>query len=406
MIQQKRTRHTQPTIVNAKVARNINRAIVLNLIRARQPISRASISNITGLNKSTVSHIVSMLVEEHLVEEELESNREIGRNPLNLRILSGRHFVGAMYFETARTQIAVADIGGAIRNKIEIETESARPKEFLKRCLRQLKILGDGVRMFQLKRLGITVAGIVDAHRANVVYAPNLGWENVELGSMVRELEPTIEEVAVENDAKACALAELLLGKHRSLSGSLVFLSVGYGIGAGVVLDNRILGGNSHAAGEFGHMTIVEGGEPCSCGNAGCWEVYASDRATVRRYAQGKGIMEDEAVQVCMQRIVSAANGGDPRAQRELRTTGEYLGRGIANIIRSFDPELIIIGGMVTQAWNTVYPEIMAAVNRRGFFGKERNATILPTSLLDSPPLLGAAALSIRSIFEDHRINL
>ncbi len=404
MIQLKRTRHSQPNSVNAKVARNINRAIVLNLIRERQPISRASISNITGLNKSTVSHIVSMLVEEHLVEEELESNREIGRNPFNLSISSGRHFVGAMYIETARTQIAITDIDGTIKSKIEIATDASRPKEFLRRCLKHLRLLSETLRVARLKQLGVTVAGIVDAKRAVVVFAPNLGWEHIELGTIIRELDPTIEDVAVENDAKACALAELLLGKHHLNSDSLVFLSVGYGIGAGVVLDNHVLGGSSHSAGEFGHMTIVEGGESCSCGNNGCWEMYASDRATVKRYVRAKGTMGNKDVQVCMQKIVHEANSGDLKAQRELRMTGRYLGKGIANIIRSFDPELIIIGGMVTQAWNIVCPEIIEAANSRGFVGKKRNTAILPSSLVENPPLLGAAALSIRSIFGGQRI--
>jgi predicted NBD/HSP70 family sugar kinase len=402
----KRTRHAQPTSVNAKVARNINRAIVLNLIRDRQPISRATISGETGLNKSTVSNIVSSLIEEHLVEEQLDRNQKIGRNPFNLRIRTGRHFVGAMYFETARTQLAIVDIDGLIKNRIEIETDAAHPREFLGRCVEELNTLGQQLHAHSFEGIGVTVAGIVDAQHSKVVYAPNLGWENLELGQMIRDLEPRIDEVAVENDAKASALAELLLGKHRATSNNLVFLSVGYGIGAGIVLDNHILGGSSHAAGEFGHMTIVEGGEPCSCGNSGCWEVYASDRATVKRFAQGKQVMQDQAIQVCMQEIVRAANDGDLKARKELTATGQYLGRGIANIIRSFDPELIIVGGVITQAWDLVYPEIMETVNTRGFFGKERNTTILPTSLSDSPPLLGAAALSIRKIFGDRRFVL
>ncbi len=406
MIQIKRSRHGQPTSINAKVARNINRAIVLNLIRERQPVSRSSISNLTGLNKSTVSNIVASLIAEDLVAEELDRNREVGRNPYSLRVRKGKHFVGAVYFESTRTQLAIVDIDGIIKNRIEIETEVGNPVEFASRCITELEGLRIRLRLDEFKGIGITVAGIVDSQLSKVVFAPNLRWENFELGTTVRDVVPNIDTIAVENDAKASALAELLLGEYIIKSKSLVFLSVGYGIGAGIVLDNHILGGSSHAAGEFGHMTIIEGGDLCSCGNQGCWEVYASDRATVNRYAKGKNLFADQMSRVTMSEIIIAAKNGDSIARGEMTRTGQYLGRGISNIIRSFDPEVIIIGGLVTQVWDLVYPEIMEAVNARGFFGKERNTTILPTSLTDSPPLLGAAALSIRRIFSDQRISL
>lgn len=107
-----------------------------------------------------------------------------------------------------------------------------------------------------------------------------------------------------------------------------------------------------------------------------------------------------------MQDVVQASLEGDTIAKKELARTGQYLGSGIANIIRSFDPEPIIIGGLITKAWDMVYREIMETVNKRGFFANERNATILPTSLSGYPPLLGATAVSIRRIFADREIEV
>jgi len=404
--QSKKLRHGQLTSINAKVARNINRAIVLNLIRERQPISRAAISTLTGLNKSTVSNIVASLIAEDLVTEQLSRNQEIGRNPFNLRVRTGKHFVGAVYIESSKTQLAIVDIDGLIKGMTEIETDVQHPEEFVARCIQGIEKLRGEMHALYFRGIGVTVAGIVDSMQSKVVYAPNLGWENLDLGQIIRSQFPKIESITVENDAKASALAELLLGKHGVASSNLVFLSIGYGIGAGIVLDNHILGGNSHAAGEFGHMTIVEGGDPCSCGNSGCWEVYASDRATLRRYVQSSGFASEQVSKVSIQDVVDASKNGNLSARKELTKTGQYLGRGIANIIRSFDPELIIVGGTVTQAWDLLYPEIMETVNKRGFFGKQRNTTILPTSLSSNPPLLGAAALSIRKIFADRRIIL
>jgi predicted NBD/HSP70 family sugar kinase len=402
----KKSKHRQLISVNAKVGRDINRSSVLNSIREHQPISRITISKMTGLNKSTVSDIVSGLLEETLIEEDLDRNQKVGRNPINLRVKKGMHVVGAIYFASPKTELAVIDIDGTIKSKCEIPTEMEHPELFIAQCLKQLTVLREQSDSAPFKGIGITVAGIVDSIQSKVIYAPNLGWENFDIGQIVRELEPSIELITIENDAKASALAELLLGQHETPPASIVFLSVGYGIGSGIVLDNHVLSGHSHAAGEFGHMTIVEGGEICSCGNQGCWEVYASDRATLRRYATLKGLLPDQLPKLSMTEVVGAARQGEAFACDALSTTAQYMGLGIANIIRSFDPEVIIIGGSITQVWDLVYPKIMEIVTKRGFFGAQRNTVVLPTSLVGSSPLLGAAALSIRKIFADYRIAL
>jgi predicted NBD/HSP70 family sugar kinase len=389
--------------INSKIGRNINRAIVLNSIREKQPISRAKISRITKLNKSTVSSIVSNLIAEDLVAEDLDRNQEVGRNPINLRVKSGRHLVGAIYIESAKTELALVDLDGTVACNAEMRTNATSPDQFVRLCLDKLILLRKGFATHSFRGIGVAVAGIVDSMQSKVVYAPNLGWEDLELGKIIREHVPDIEMITVENDAKASALAELLLGKHRVNPTNFVFLSVGAGIGAGIVVDNHILSGSSHAAGEFGHVTILEGGELCSCGNRGCWEVYASDRATVRRYVGDKKLTADL---VTMPYIIQLAKEGDVRAGEALTKTAQYLGLGIASIIRAFDPEGIVIGGPITQSWDLVYPHIMETVNKRGFFGKQRNTTILPTSLSGNPPLLGAAALSIRKIFTDYRIAI
>lgn len=392
--------------INAKVARNINRSIILNSIRERQPISRITISKMTGLNKSTVSRVVASLIAEDLIVEELDRNEVVGRNPFNLRVKKGTHFVGAICFESARTELAVVDVDGSIKSKVEIRTEAQNPREFIARCVNELEKLGTHLNHHRLRGIGVTVGGIVDSLQSKVVYAPDLGWENLDMGEIIRAVSPDIEMITIENDANASALAELLLGKHGLSSSSIVFVFVGYGIGAGIVLDNHILSGSSHAAGEFGHMTIVERGEQCSCGNQGCWEVYASDHATIRRYVVEKGLSEDKCTEIQLSDIIELAKNEDAIARSVLSKTAAYIGLGIANIIRSFDPQVIIIGGSITQAWDLVYPQIMETVERRGFFAKQHNTAILPTTLTDSPPLLGAAALSIRKIFDSRRIAL
>ncbi|HVN47946.1 MAG TPA: ROK family protein [Bacteroidota bacterium] len=402
----RKSKRRQLISVNAKVGRDINRSSVLNSIREHQPISRINVAKMTGLNKSTVSDIVGELLEENLIEEDIDRNQKVGRNPINLRVKQEMHVVGAIYFNSPKTELAVIDIGGTIKSKSEIPTETENPKRFIEQCLTQLDMLREESKSPAFKGIGITVAGIVDSAQSKVIYAPNLGWENYEIGQIVRELKPDIELITIENDAKASALAELLLGRHETPPSSIVFLAVGNGIGSGIVINNHVLSGHSHAAGEFGHMTIVEGGELCSCGNQGCWEEYASDRATLRRYAHLKEISLGQFEKMSIVDVINAAKQGEALACEALSVTAQYMGLGIANIIRSFDPEVIIIGGLITQVWDFVYPKIMEIISKRGFFGTQQSTVVLPTSLTNSTALLGAASLSIRKIFADYRIEL
>lgn len=392
--------------INSKVGRNINRAIILNAIREKQPISRARISEMTRLNKSTVSSIVGSLIEEDLIAEDLDRNREVGRNPINLRVKRGKHFVGAISFDAPITRVAVVDIDGTIKARDEIGTNAASPESLVSQCVARLNALRSTLGPNRFHGIGASVAGIVDSAQSQVIYAANLGWNRVDLGAVLRQQLPDVEVVSVENDAKASALAEVLLGKHRLASTNLVFLFLGPGIGAGIIVDGRILSGSSHAAGEVGHMTVVDGGEQCPCGNQGCWQLYASERAPVRWFADAKRSSPNSQVPSTLSDVVGAARMGDEDARKALRLWAQHIGVGIGDMIDILDPEVVIVGGSITQIWDLVNEEINDAAHGRGTFARQRTTTILPTSLPDNPPLLGAAALSIRRIFANFNISL
>ena len=394
------------TNFNSKVVRNLNRSVILNLIREHQPISRAKLAQLTKLNKSTVSSIVEGLVTEKLLEERADKRQTVGRTPINLQLRTGMHLFGAIYFDSFTTRIAIVDIDGTIKQAIDRRTEVANPEQFVARCLNELNVLREQNAYPMFKGIGVTVAGIVDSGLSKVVFAPNLGWENLDLAKVIRDCCPEVPIIALENDAKALAMAELWFGQHDVAFSNFVFLLVDRGIGAGVVVDRRVLHGESHAAGEFGHMTIIEGGEPCACGNPGCWEMYASDRATVQHYMHEKHLDGENSAKLSMDDIIDAAVNGDLEARQALVSCGYYLGLGIANIIKAVDPAAIILGGRITRAWDIIYPEIMTIVTRRAFFGKKGITSILPTSLPAKSPLLGAAALTIRKFFTDYRVTL
>lgn len=391
---------------NAKVVRNINRSMVLNIIRSKQPISRTKLARMTGLNKSTISSIVADLLQEELITEEIKVDQNIGRNPLDLSLKLGKYLVGAISIDAALTRIAIADIDGTICGTSSITTEPKHPEDFIKNCINELNKLRNDNSLSNLHGIGFSIAGIVDSKKLIVNFAPNLGWENFSLGELAKKLLPDIEILAVGNDAKNSALAELWFGTHGIKLSNFVFLQIGPGIGSGIVVGNKILDGEFHASGEVGHMIIFEGGELCVCGNHGCWERYASDRATINRYAVKKYGSLEKINSITVDDIVKNAGENDQIAIEVLTQTGNYLGMGIANIIKAFDPHAIIIGGRIIQAWDIIYPQIIEVVNQRAFYGRKKNSIILPTSLKIRPRLLGAATLAIKEIFDDYKITL
>jgi len=390
---------------NAKLVRNINRAVILNLIRERQPISRVNISKITKLNKSTVSSIVSELLKNEYLVEELVADSNVGRNPLQLKLNVGRYHVGAVNFDTKIIRVALVDIGGKVVAKDEYCPVNNSPEEYVSKALKCLNELKERLGITDLEGIGVTIAGLIDPDTGYVIVAPNLGWKDVKLGGIFQKYETRTSVLRFENDAEASALAELWFGNGIINNFSnFVFISVGAGLGTGIVIDRKVIEGVSYAAGEFGHMNIFEHGEKCVCGNTGCWEAYASDRATVKRYLNRKKIRQDQSRQVLIKDVIQAAQNNDEVAIEVLQETGRYLGIGISNIIRALDPPAIVIGGHILQVWNIVYKEILVGLSKHSFFGLEKRVKILPSSLSERPRLIGAATLALERIFSDYKI--
>lgn len=397
-----RSKNTGFIAGNAKFLREINTETILRIIRERQPISRIQIARLTGLNKSTISSIVGDLLEKDLILETATSERSVGRSPLNLSLRLGKHFVGAVDVDSPITRVGVVDIDGSVRRMSSIHIDPGLPEESVARCIEELKGLCISLKLQDMEKVGFSIPGIVESRKQIVEFAPNLRWKNFPIGEVVRQLAPEIKDLSMGNGANVSALAELSFGTHEVDLTNFVFLSIHPGIGAGIVIDSRLREGEYKSAGEFGHMVIYDGGEPCQCGNKGCLEAYASDRATVNRYVMKKYGTVNDQVDYELQDIIALAKDGDGTAVEVLKETGYYIGVGISNIIRAIDPHVIIIGGQITRAWDIVYPQIMAVVMQRAYFGITRNVKILPTSLTVPPRLLGAATLAIERMFSDY----
>ena len=250
--------------------------------------------------------------------------------------------------------------------------------------------------------VGIGSPGPLDTKRGIVLLTPNLGWTNFPLRELVSgalDLPATLD-----NDANCAIFGEWWCGAAQG-SRHVVGLTVGTGIGGGIVLDGRIYHGASDVAGELGHMTIDSQGRRCKCGNYGCLEAYASGPAIAARAVEGINAGADTSLpqyvandlsRVTAQVVYEAANDGDPYALDVVRDTAMFLGAGVANIINIFNPEVVVICGGVTLAGDTLFVPLRREAKRRAFRPAVEACRIVPGRLPGTAGVIGAAAVFLR----------
>ena len=322
--------------------RDINQSVFLHLIRKRQPISRADIAKRTGLRPGTVSAIVNRLIKNDLVYEGTEGPSSGGRRPRNLYINAESSYVLAVDIGVIDTVFAVSDFNGRILQQKSLLTEG-EPTSFIAK-------LADGIESLitsqyqdaRFAAVGVSVPGLIDRDTGTVEVSPNLEWQNVPLGKMLaRRLGLS---VYVENDANSAAFSELWYGPVQDTNvGTLVFILVVEGLGTGLIIDGQLHVGSKLGLGGFGHMSIDPNGELCSCGRRGCWETFASERATVERFHRVTAKQGLPLVNITD--LIALANKKDEMALQSLQITAEYLGEGISNLVHGIYPETVVVGG-------------------------------------------------------------
>lgn len=274
-----------------------------------------------------------------------------------------------------RSQVGLATLGGEILAEEDFDTP-AEPASALAEIRGCMERLGAQAPARRLKVIGVSAPGPTDAERRTLLYAPHLGWRDVDVAGALQissddEAGKTSESVpvVVENDATAAAIYEARLRLRETTDGSLnnfVLVRSGTGIGVGLVLGGEIYrgtGAGEGIAGEFGHMTIVAGGKPCVCGNRGCWERYASASAAASLY-MGDRVQLGAQKAPRFVEIVARAEAGELRAQRTLEKVGEYLGVGIGNVITGLGVPHVIVSGRVVYGWKFMREAVHQAVGQ------------------------------------------
>jgi predicted NBD/HSP70 family sugar kinase len=328
---------------SSEVVRDINRRIVLNLVRTRQPISRADLARISGLQRSTISLIVEQLINENWVLEGPTGRLPRGRRPTFLRLNDDRVIIGVDVRPTQIT-VALADANGKFMSQESMATP-ADPQIALDALIESIQRIKRSCRGKMIEGVGISLPGRFDHRSDRLVFAPNLKWREVDLRTPI--VKETGLEVEMENAASACVLAEVWFERTDHCR-DLVVVTVSEGIGTGVLANGQLIRGTNGMAGEFGHVALDPDGPACGCGSRGCWEVFASNRAALRYYFESGS----DAGGLSFADLLSRAEQGDTRAAKALEKMAHYLGRGMRMIVAGLAPEKIVVVGDLTRSWH------------------------------------------------------
>jgi predicted NBD/HSP70 family sugar kinase len=346
---------TRKQSASNKTPRQINRNLVFNLIRTRQPISRADLARVSGLQRSTISLIVEDLIEDKWILEGSTGRLPRGRRPTFLE-LNHQRAVIAVDIHPSQTTVAVTDLGGRIvaQNVVVLPADPAKAIQPMITAIRKL-ISDHSEKSFD--GIGISLPGRTDPLLEKLIFAPNLKWPVLSLKSRIQRA--TGLRVEMDNVANACALSEVWFGDSDGVH-DLVVVNVSEGIGTGIFSNGRLLRGANGMAGEFGHVEMEHDGYPCGCGSRGCWETLASNRAGLRYYKELNG----GSVPQSFAALVKMAQADDANAIKALEKMSCFLGRGLRMIASALAPSEIIIVGDITAAWHVFGPKVEAEFKR------------------------------------------
>ena len=370
-----------------------NRNLVLKTIFDCESISRAEIARTTSLTRTTVSDIVSDLIDENLVIEIGVGSSIGGKSPILLSLAEDSRFLIGLDLAYNQFYGAIINLRGKIKKIVNLPINNRVGDESLAQVYAIIdQLMLDPYR--PLVGIGIGTPGLVNAKAGVVVNAVNLDWKNLPLASLLESRYHL--PVFVLNDSQAAAMGEYTYGEGRRSGNNLVVINVRHGIGAGIVINNQLFQGDGGGAGEIGHVVVVpEGGLPCRCGNHGCLETVASAQAIVRR-AQELAAVSNDAFQVSdpesitFSTIEQAFSAGDPLARQVILEAGYYMGIAISSLIGTLNIQKIVLSGDMTRFGKPWLDIIRETVARSSLVGLAQETQVEIGQLESNRIVLGA----------------
>lgn len=366
------------------------RAAVLGLLGTRGPTSRTDIARTLAVSPATVTQTTKELLARELIVE-LDSVPSSGGRPARLLGLV-RSAGGAIGAKVTADHVAVVtvELDGAVRSSASLPFDAGQPAALDQLCA----ILGEVVSGHDGPLLGVGVGlpGAVDAQESGIVVAPTLGWDRVPVGPRLRSALGV--PVLVDNDVNTLAAAESVYGIGRDHSSYLV-VTIGRGIGCGIVTQGTVNRGVHGAAGEIGHIPVTEDGPLCGCGNRGCLEAHVGEAGLVREAVQ-RGVLGRRGT---LRGLSRAARSGRPGALEIYADAGRLLGRALAGVVHVIDPEIVVLLGEGVEDWRFWEPGFEQSF-RRHLMPARRGIRWVVEPWSEDQWAVGAASLVLASPFD------
>lgn len=391
---------------NNKFLKKYNESQILNLIRIHKAISRAELSQITGLSPTATGLIVSSLIDKGYIYEIGTGESKGGRRPVLLKLKPDSYYSIGIDIDTSFINIVLIDSTGKI---VYEDSDSLTPPILFEHIIERLKSYVEEVlKKYHLKPdrllgIGISVPGLVDIKTHEIILAPNLEWENVDIKSKLsKHLNVPIY---IENEAMASAICESWIGVCQDVK-NFVCINVESGIGAGIFAGGELYRGAGGSAGEVGHIMVDENGPKCGCGNYGCLETMASVKSMVDKakklVRQGTASSLNKLKDVdsiTIDSIVEAARAGDETSKSILLESARYLGIAISNIVNTLNPSKIVIGKEFVKYADLVMSQIKSVVSRKALKFPASKVQIVASKIGEKSSTYGAAIIPLKVLF-------
>jgi predicted NBD/HSP70 family sugar kinase len=395
--------------------REHNHLLVLNCVRHQGPIARVAIAQQTGLSKTTVSSIIDELLQDGLVSEGdlLDSSPIGGRRAILVNFNADVGIILGVEVSRTRITIAATNLNGEIKRIQTVLSEiTHNPAISLPIILTSIRVFvaKSGLSWDQIIGIGIGMPATIDTQNQMLRLPAMQGWGNIDLPAIL--MNEFQIPAFIDNNANLGALSEGRYGIGKGIS-DFIYVNIGMGIGSGIIRNYQIIRGSFGTAGEIGHIRSVDDGPPCDCGNYGCLETVADERAIIEDACQGRTLQLKSNVprqhagssilaryeEVDINDVIHAADSGDLASKAALQEAGKYLGVAISTLINLFNPEAIILDGNIVRSTHILMDALNESAAKSTLQTVWPKTKILIGQLGDLAVALGAATLIIDAAF-------
>jgi predicted NBD/HSP70 family sugar kinase len=383
----------------SETVRRANLSAIIGELHASGPLSRSDLVARTGLTRSAIRGLIGELVAGNLAYEGPATlDGTPGRPSPLVRADPDGAVVLALEIAVDSLAAATVGLGGEVFDHVRVDLPTRRSN--VSDIVAVLVDLGADLRSHlpsedSIVGVGVAVVGVVRRSDGMVSVAPNLGWRDEPLGEILTQALGVDVPIAFANEADLAVLAEHRRGAARDID-DVVLIWGSIGVGGGLIVDGRPLIGAAGYGGEVGHIPVNPDGLPCRCGSTGCWETEVGTMALLRRAGRSPQAGRD-----AFETLLADAETGDPAALDAFNDTARWLGIGLAGIVNVLNPSLVLLGGRLIASYPYVRSTLEAELDRRVLRASRRLVRVVPTSLGDDAPLLGAAELAFGPLLAD-----